>query len=117
VEPGHPDLQAELLARHQARQALKVMAIVAFLAVAIGGSIYLALPRPMRLAQGRAHKAQIRTTAVTNEPGTVDLQVERDHKLTILRTTSGQGGYGFQDVTPKPPRRWWWPWGRGSGGG
>ncbi|MGE5530991.1 MAG: hypothetical protein ACM3VW_02595 [Bacteroidota bacterium] len=104
LRQGDLDLQEQLLARHRARRAAALLATIAFLTLAVAGSIYLATPHePGQWQLWRSHRGepQIKTTTMTTEPGTVDLQIQQGRsKGQTYRFRKVGEDLVIQDVTP-----------------
>lgn len=111
LEQGHPDLQAHLLRRHRTRRLLAILSVFAFLGLAIGGAIYIATPQDARSVwRAPAAQPQVKTTAVTKEPGTVDLQVQKRNDTKTLRFHKVKDEWVIQDITPEAAPRKRFPW-------
>lgn len=104
----------QLLLRHRVRRFLAIFAVAAFTALAVGATIYLATPRDpgARWHNRTASRPPVKTTAVTNEPGSVDLQIAKKKDARTFRFRKVGEDWVIQDVTPKAPPRRLFPWSR-----
>jgi hypothetical protein len=106
LRQGDRDLQEQILTRRRVRRAAAVLAAIAFLTLAVAGSIYLATPHaPGQSQWWRWHRAepQVKTTTMTTEPGTVDLQIQHGRKKSQYRFRKVGEDLVIQDVTPEKP--------------
>lgn len=92
------------------RRVLAVMAVASFVGLAIGSAIYLATPRYASRWHTPPAQARVKTTAVTNEPGTVDLQIQRQKEAQTYRFRKVGEDWVIQNVTPKPVPHKRFPW-------
>jgi hypothetical protein len=113
-ELSRPNRPAEWFVRRQRRRVLRAVAVGLALLIAAGGTTYLASPRRVRLADLLPHRARaappVKATAVAEQTGTVDLQIERGRRSSSYRFRKVGEDWVIQDVTPKPPpgsRRAW----------
>jgi hypothetical protein len=108
LRQGNLDLQGQLLARRRARRVTALLAMIAFLTLAVAGSIYLATPHEpgqWRLWHWHRGEPEVKTTTMTTEPGTVDLQIQQGRsKGKTYRFRKVGEDLVIQDVTPAPPK-------------
>lgn len=103
LRQGDRDLQGHILARRRVRRAAAAIAAIAFVTLAVAGSIYLATPRERGQSQWwRWHRSepQVKTTTMTTEPGTVDLQIQQGRKKSQYRFRKVGEDLVIQEVTP-----------------
>lgn len=109
----------QLLLRHRLHRALAIAAVAAFTALAVGGALYVATPRNTgaRWSNHAASKPAVKTTAVTNEPGSVDLQIQKKQEARTYRFRKVGEDWVIQDMTPKPPAKKRFPWSKSDKSG
>lgn len=103
LRQGDRDLQEQILARRRVRRVVALLGTIAFLTVAVAGSIYLATPHQPGQPQWwrwQRPEPQVKTTTMTTEPGTVDLQIQHGRQKSQYRFRKVGEDLVIQDVSP-----------------